>query len=294
MLYKPRKSALVRTLFLTMTILIVSLASLFIMSGNTRVKIILMTLMLLTAGIGLYHILLASTLEYRWTEDALYIEGFFGLLRVVIPVDSMIRYTRRITLISRSGLLGSITRKYYIGNIIVHDMGKMRLFITDSKASIYLSTLNGIFGISPDTTDDFCDHLDRMGVPMAESPDYLDTADRERARKKFFQILIGTGIGFVLAVAGPLILYNAGMLPPYLMTLDASTPNIIYTPARIFLRTHLRNSLFILVIMILSGFASRYFKRIDHYYYYRVLYLPASMVFLLIVFFLHTLFPILS
>lgn len=294
MLYKPRKSGLIRAIFLTMTLLIVSLASLFVMSGNIRVKIILVTLMLMTAGIGLYHLLLARTLEYRWAEDALYIEGFFGLLRVVIPVDSMIRYTRRITLISRSGLLGSITRKYYIGNIIVNDMGKMRLFITDSKSSIYLSTLNGIFGISPEAPDDFCAHLDRLGVPMAENPDYLDTADRERARKKYYQILIGTGIGLTLAVAGPLILYNAGMLPTYLMTLDASAPNIIYTPARSFIRTHLRNSLFILGILILSGFTSRYFKRIDLYYYYRVLYLPASMVFLLIVFFLHTLFPIIS
>jgi hypothetical protein len=275
-----------------MSILIVSLASLFFMSGNTRVKIILLTLMLLTTGIGLYHIFLARTLEYRWTDDALYIEGYFGLIRVVIPVDSMVRYTRRITLISRSGLLGSVTRKYYIGNIIVNDMGKMRLFITDSKSSIYLSTLNGIYGVSPDSPDDFCAHLDRLGIPMGENPDYLDTADRERARKKYNQVLLSTGIGLALAVVGPLVLYNTGMLPPYLMTMDASTPNVIYIPAGSFIRSHLWYSLFILVILVLSGFASKYFKRIDHYYYYRVLYLPASMVFLLIVFFLHTLFPI--
>lgn len=294
MLYKPKKSGLVKAMFLTMSIIIVSLVMLFIMSGNIRVKIILVTLMLLTAGIGLYHILLTLTLEYRWTDDALMIEGFLGLFRIVIPFDSMVRYTRRITLISRTGLLGSVTRKYYIGTIIVNDMGIMKLFITNSKYSIYLSTLKGIYGISPETPDDFCDHLDRLGIPMAENPDYLDTADRERARRKHRQILGGTGFGLALAALGPLALYNAGMLPPYLMSWDASSPNVIYVAAGSLVRSHLWNCLFTFVILVLSVFTSRFFKRLDPYYYYRVLYLPASMVFLLIVFFLHALFPVIS
>lgn len=294
MIYKPKKSGLVKAMFLAMTITIVSLVMLFIMSGNLRVKVMLVTLMLVTAGIGLYHILLAMTLEYRWTEDALCIEGFFGLFRIVIPFDSMVRYTRSITLISRTGLLGSVTRKYYIGNSIVNDMGIMRLFITNSKYSIYLSTLKGIYGISPETPDDFCIHLDRLGIPMTENPDYLDTADRERARRKYRQFLAGAGFGLTLAALGPLALYNAGMLPPYLMTWDASSPNVIYVATGSLIRSHLWNCLFTLAILVLSGFTAKFFKRLDPYYYYRVLYLPASMVFLLIVFFLHALFPVIS
>lgn len=283
---------MIKAMFLTMAILIVSLSSLFIMSGNIRVKIILVTFMLLTTGIGLYRIIFARTLAYRWVEDALHIEGFFGLFRIVIPAASMVRYNRRITLISRSGLLGSITRKYYIGNIMVNDMGIMRLFITNSKKSIYLSTLNGIYGISPEAHDEFCAHLDRLGILMAENPDYLDTADRERARKRYHQILAGAVIGLAMATVGPLVLYNAEMLPAYLMTWDASNPNAIYIAVKSFIRYHLWNGLFTFVVLVLSGLSAKFFKRLDPYYYYRVLYLPSFMVFLLIVFFLHALFSV--
>lgn len=294
LLYKPEKSGMIRAMFGATTIILVSLTALFIMSGNIRVKIILVTLMVLTAGIGLYHILLAKTLKFRWAESALYIEGFFGLYRVVLPVESMLRYTRRITLISRSGLLGSITRKYYIGNIIVNDMGKMMLFITNSKNSIYLSTMKGIYGISPEAPDEFCAHLDRLGIPLAEEPDYLDSADRGRARKKYNQILARSAFSLAIATLGPLALYNARMLPPYLMTWDAANPKAIYITVGSFITSHLWYCLFTFAVLVVSGFASKFFKRLDPYYYYRVLYLPASMVFLLIVFFLHALFPVIS
>jgi hypothetical protein len=127
MVYKAENSSMGDSLLIASIAALALFSVLFNMAEIAVLKTVFAMLMLISAVMGAYYVTLIRTLQYRLTNDALHIEGLFGLVHEVIPANSISGYTRRITLISKTGLMGYIVRKYYIGSSFVDGVGNVRM-----------------------------------------------------------------------------------------------------------------------------------------------------------------------
>jgi len=109
MIYKAENSSMGDSMLVISIAALAIFSVLFNIAQVAVLKTVFAMLMLVSAMIGTYYVALIRTLQYRLTGDTLHIEGLFGLIHEVIPAECIRGYTRRITLISKTGLMGNKT-----------------------------------------------------------------------------------------------------------------------------------------------------------------------------------------
>ncbi len=293
MVYKAENSSMGDSLLIASIAALALFSVLFNMAEIAVLKTVFAMLMLISAVMGAYYVTLIRTLQYRLTNDALHIEGLFGLVHEVIPANSISGYTRRITLISKTGLMGYIVRKYYIGSSFVDGVGNVKMYITNSKSSIYIGTDFGIFGISPEAPLAFSAHMDDLNVPLVEKLEYSKSFDHTWSERRFRQLLRYVTIVLVLAAGLPLLAQNAGFLPPYVPEVFSGGTRTSFMPTEAYLRNHIWFSSLNAVILAAAAVTSRYYRKIDTIYYYRLLYVPLAMTLVIMVLMVNVLIPVL-
>ncbi|ETA80380.1 PH domain-containing protein [Youngiibacter fragilis] len=293
MVYKAESSSMGDSMLIASIAALAFFSVLFNMSGIPVLKTVFAMLMFISVIMGAYFVTLVRTLQYRLTNDALHIEGLFGLVHEVIPVNSIRGYTRRITLISKTGLMGYIVRKYYIGSSYVDGVGNVKMYITSSRNSIYIGTDLGIFGISPEAPLAFSAHMDDLNVPLVEKLEYNKSFDHAWSERRFRQLLRYVCIVLVLAAVLPLLAKSAGFLPPYVPEVFSGGKRTSFMPTEAYLRNHIWFSGLNAVILAAAAVISRYYKKIDTIYYYRLLYAPLAMTLAIMVLMVNVLIPVL-
>lgn len=293
MVYKAENSSMGDSLLIASIAALSIFSVLFNMSEIAVLKTVFAMLMLVSAIMGAYYVTLIRTLQYRLTNDALHIEGLFGLVHEVIPAACIRGYTRRITLISKTGLMGYIVRKYYIGSSFVDGVGNVKMYITSSRSSIYIGTDFGIFGISPEAPLAFSAHMDDLNVPLLEKLEYSSSFDHEWSERRYRQLLRYVSIVLVLSAVLPLFAQSAGFLPHYVPEVFSGGKGTSFMPTEAYLRDHIWFSGLNALILAAAAVTSRYYRKIDTIYYYRLLYAPLAMTLAIMVLMVNVLIPVL-
>ncbi|MBW8382330.1 MAG: PH domain-containing protein [Youngiibacter sp.] len=293
MVYKAENSSMGDSMLIASIAALALFSVLFNMSQIAVLKTVFAMLMLVSAMMGAYYVTLIRTLQYRLTNDTLHIEGLFGFVHEEIPASSISGYTRRITLISRNGLMGYIVRKYYIGSSFVDGVGNVKMYITNSKSSIYIGTDFGIFGISPEAPLAFSAHMDDLKVPLVEKLEYSSNADHAWSERRFRLLLRYVSIVLALAAALPFLARSAGFLPPYVSEIFSGGARASFMPTEAYLRDHILFCAINAVILAAAAAISRYYMKIDTIYYYRLLYAPLAMTLAIMVLMVNVLIPLL-
>lgn len=161
----------------------------------------------------LYYILLYFTLTFRADDHQLYINGNFGMKKIIIPFKDMEQYFITSGAIKGIRLSGYGSNNFAIGRTVLDKIGTTYMFVTSNKNIIYLKTAYGNFAISPDNIEKFKELMRDNKILMAEWNHNYNKYSGINKEKKFLILLSIASIIIIVLTVNPCLWYLKGKIP---------------------------------------------------------------------------------
>lgn len=282
MKFFPERSQFINNQILILIGFLVTMGLILRFSESILLKSLMMLLIFVMILLSGYYFVLLKTLYYEINDDNVVIGSAFRFLNHTIPLKDIRFFTERITLLNHSGLAGMLSKRFSVGKGYMRGLGKVDMYITSSRKTIYFGTDNKNYAISPENMAAFAQALIKKGIPDKFPQRPLLESDILESDEKLKQYFILNTLMILIYIGVPLVLFYQNALPEYMSIhqLDAST--ISYLPVKVFLDRIILvgMSAFFLNLLVLLG--GKVYERIDRIYYYRVMLIPLIIVSILL------------
>lgn len=273
MVYVPEKNNIRKIIIVSLILLDILFMLLFFTMASSRIRGIIIFLLLLSNLYGAYFLVLVLTLKYMLDEKELVISSAFHFQTKKIPIKEIESWSRRITLLDTVGITFSSAR-FALGKGLDNNGEQAELFITSSKKVIYLRTIQGNFGISPTDADGFITQLKMLEVPHKKMTERSFLAnDESKGRNLLNQLTLYCIILTSILLFIPLVIYFTGLMPPLVQISDQT-----WLSQTAYLDSVFTRGLIALVMIIFCYAITILLSSIEGKYYYRSMYLPLVLI----------------
>ena len=281
-------NGIIASIVLAITVMIVIL--------RTTNNILTKSLMFLLIGIlvvvsGLFFAFL-KTMYYEIDEESLNIRSVFSFLDVLIPIPEILYYTERITLLDQSGLAGFISKRFSVGTGYIKGMGKVNMYITSSKKTIFIVTKEANYAVSPANMAEFSRLLRKHGVREQIKDRDVLSKDVEESKMKLNQFFLLNTVVILIQVGVPMTLFYLKKLPEYISSKQIGYNMLSYVPTRVYLDRTIRDTVIVFFISVGFYVLSLVYAKYDKIYFYRLMLIPVFIAFLLLLSLSNTLITI--
>lgn len=281
-------NGIIASIVLAITVMIVIL--------RTTSNILTKSLMFLLIGIlvvvsGLFFAFL-KTMYYEIDEESLNIRSVFSFLDVLIPIPEILYYTERITLLDQSGLAGFISKRFSVGTGYIKGMGKVNMYITSSKKTIFIVTKEANYAVSPANMAEFSRLLRKHGVREQIKDRDVLSKDVEESKVKLNQFFLLNTVVILIQVGVPMTLFYLKKLPEYISSKQIGYNMLSYVPTRVYLDRTIRDTVIVFFISVGFYVLSLVYAKYDKIYFYRLMLIPVFIAFLLLLSLSNTLITI--
>ena len=281
-------NGIIASIVLAITVMIVIL--------RTTSNILTKSLMFLLIGIlvvvsGLFFAFL-KTMYYEIDEESLNIRSVFSFLDVLIPIPEILYYTERITLLDQSGLAGFISKRFSVGTGYIKGMGKVNMYITSSKKTIFIVTKEANYAVSPANMAEFSRLLRKHGVREQVKDRDVLSKDVEESKMKLNQFFLLNTVVILIQVGVPMTLFYLKKLPEYISSKQIGYNMLSYVPTRVYLDRTIRDTVIVFFISVGFYVLSLVYAKYDKIYFYRLMLIPVFIAFLLLLSLSNTLITI--
>lgn len=292
MKFIPERAQFINNLIAALIIFFVSMGFILRFSDHILMKSLMMLLIILLSIISVYYLVFLKTLYYEITEDHLIIGSAFKFLNHAIPLRDIRYYTERITLLNHSGFTGMISRRFSVGKGYMRGLGKVDMYITSSKKTIYFGTDSGNYAISPENMKAFSQLLAHHGIQENFPQRPLLEKDIAESDEKLKQYFILNTLMIIVYIGVPLLLYYENYLPGYMSTHQLNVSTISYLPAKVFIDRIVLMGITGFFFNLILFFIAKGYEKIDRIYYYRVMLIPLVLSSVLLLNLANVLIPV--
>ncbi len=280
MKFLPEKAKIVNGLFF---IVITSIVVMFIIlkkSENILTKSLMFILIGTSIVVGGLFLAFLKTLYYEIKDDTLRICSMFSYEDVKIPLDEIKYYTERITLINQTGLAGLISKRFSLSSGYIEGMGKVNMYITNSKKSIFLVTEDGNYAVSPSDIVLFSNELKKHGIKEEYIEREVLEKDVLKSRNMLRQYFLLNAVMVLILVITPIALFYLKKLPEYILLNQINSGILNYIPTSIYIDRMISHAVIVFILsMVFYGLALVYAKS-NKIYFYRIMIIPLILTFL--------------
>lgn len=290
--FVPEKAKFFNKMIFMLIGAVIAMSMILNFSSNVLTKSLMMLLISAVVIVGSYAVIFLKTLYYKIDEGILTIGSIFRFVDLHIRIDSIKFYTERITLLNQSGIAGLISKRFSIGKGFIEGMGKVDMYITSSKKTIFFGTEKGNYAVSPADMSGFSALLKKHGVKEEfVSRDVLqkDVMESEDKLRHFFLL---NAVMVLLLVEIPVILLYLKKLPEYVSISQLDTSMLSYVPAQVFVDRIITYGIMGFIVSVVFYGLSRIYSKVDKIYYYRVMLIPLVITFIMLLNLFNILIPI--
>lgn len=292
MKFYPERSQFMNNLIMTLIGFLVTMGFILRFSESILLKSLMMLLMFILIILSGYYFVLLKTLYYEINDDNIVIGSVFRFLNHTIPLKDIRFFTERITLLNHSGLAGMLSKRFSVGKGYMRGLGKVDMYITSSRKTIYFGTDYRNYAISPENMAAFSQALLKKGIPEKFPQRPLLESDILESDEKLKQYFILNTLMILTYIGVPLILFYQNSLPEYMSTHQLDTSTISYLPVKVFLDRIVMVGISAFFLNLLVLFGGKVYERIDRIYYYRVMLIPIVISSLLLLNLANVLIPV--
>ncbi len=293
MIFIPEKAQFINKLVAMLTLALIAMIIILQISDNVLTKSLMMLLIISLLAVGSSFLIFMRTLYYKIGDGILTIGSIFKFTDIHVKIENIVFFTERITLLNQSGIAGMLSKRFSVGKGYIEGLGKVDMYITSSKKTIFFGTEKGNYGISPADMNGFSSLLKKNGVKEEfVVRDVLEKDIKESADKlKHFFLL--NAVMVLILVEIPIVLLYLGRLPEYVSISQLDTSMLSYVPANVYVDSTIAYGIVAFVVSLLSYMLAKFYSKIDKIYYYRVMLIPLVIIFLLLLNLANILIPIL-
>jgi len=293
MIFIPEKAQFINKLVTMLVLALIVMVVILQVSDNVLTKSLMMLLIISLLAVGTSFLIFMKTLYYKIEEGILTIGSIFRFTDIHIKLENMIFFTERITLLNQSGIAGMLSKRFSVGKGYIEGLGKVDMYITSSKKTIFFGTEKGNYGISPADMKGFSALLKKNGVKEEfVVRDVLEKDIKESADKlKHFFLL--NAVMVLILVEIPIVLLYLDRLPEYVSISQLDASMLSYVPAKVYVDSTIAYGIMAFTVALLAYVLARFYSKIDKIYYYRVMLIPLVIIVLLLLNLANILIPIL-
>ncbi len=293
MIFIPEKAQFINKLVTMLAFALIVMIVILQVSDNVLTKSLMMLLIISLLAVGASFLLFMKTLYYKIEEDILTIGSIFRFTDIHIKLEKIVFFTERITLLNQSGIAGMLSKRFSVGKGYIEGLGKVDMYITSSKKTIFFGTEKGNYGISPADMAGFSALLKKNGVKEEfVVRDVLDKDIKESADKlKHFFLL--NAVMVLILVEIPILLLYLDRLPEYVSISQLDTSMLSYVPAKVYVDSTVAYGIMAFTVALIAFILAKFYSKIDKIYYYRVMLIPLVIIVLLLLNLANILIPIL-
>lgn len=293
MKFVPERAQFINNLIGILGTLLVSLGMILRFSENIVLKSLMMLLIVMLLIGTSYYLAFLKTLYYKIEDRVLTIGSAFWFMDVHIPVEKILYFTERITLLNHSGITGMISKRFSLGRGYIQDLGKVDMYITSSKKTIFFGTMDEHFGISPENMTGFSQLLKKHGVQEAFVYRPLSEKDLNESAEKLRQYFLLNTLMVMIYLAVPIYLYYQNRFPDYVTIHQLHASMLSYVPAKVYMDSVITYGVTGFFVNLLFLFLTRAYRKVDLIYYYRIMFIPLVLLSLMLLNLANVLIPIL-
>lgn len=292
MKFFPERSQFINNLILVLIGFLVTMGLILRFSDSVLLKSLMMLLIFILILISGYYFVLLKTLYYEINEDNVVIGSAFRFLNHIIPLKDIRFFTERITLLNHSGLAGMLSKRFSVGKGYMKGLGKVEMYITSSRKTIYFGTDYKNYAISPENMAAFSQALLKKGIPEKFPQRSLLESDILESDEKLKQYFVLNTLMILIYIGVPLVLFYQSALPEYMSTHQLNASTLSYMPVKVFLDRTVLVGISAFFLNLLVFFGGKVYERIDRIYYYRVMLIPLVIVSFLLLNLANVLIPV--
>lgn len=292
MKFLPERSHFINNLTFILIGFMIIMGFILRYSNNMLMKSLMMLLIIVLTLIIGYFLIFLKTLYYEIDEENLTIGSAFRFLNHTIPIKEIRFFTERITLLNHSGLAGMLSKRFSVGKGYMKGLGKVDMYITSSKKTIYFGTENKNYAISPENMTGFSQILSRHGIPEKFPQRSLRESDIIESDEKLKQYFLLNTLMVLIYIGVPLALYYQNSLPDYMSTHQLNVSMISYLPSKVFVDRIVLFGISGFFFNLILFFVAKVYERIDRIYYYRIMLIPLFVLSFLLLSLANVLIPV--
>lgn len=292
MKFIPEKAKTVNSI---VTVIVISMAIMVIILKTTQnilTKSLMFILIGALLGVSIFFFSFLKTLYYEISNDTLKIRSIFKFLDVKVPLEEIDYYSERITLLNQSGLAGIISKRFSVGAGYIKDFGKVDMYITSSRKTIFIITKDANYAVSPADMEGFSNLLKKHGIKEEYKERDVLAKDVVESRTKLRQYFLLNAIMILILVEVPIALYYLRKLPEYISLTQIGNNMLSYVPTKIYLDSMVGYAIMAFILSVAFYALSNIYAKFDKIYFYRLMLVPLVITFLLLLSLANTLISI--
>jgi len=292
MKFVPEKAQFINKLVIIFAGLIIVMSLILGLSENILTKSLMMLLLIIFLIYVTYSMFFLKTFYYKIENGILSIESIFKFSNKYIKLENIEFFTERITLLNHSGIAGMLSKRFSIGKGYIKGLGKVDMYITSSKKTIFFGTKNGNYAISPADMPGFSALLKKNGIKEEFVVRDVLEKDIQESEDKLKQFFLLNAVIVLILVEVPLVLLYLNLLPEYVSINQLDASMLSYVPAKVYVDSTISYGIMVFLLAVVAYITARVYSKIDKIYYYRVMLIPLVITFLMLLNLANTLIPI--
>lgn len=264
---------------------VVAMAVMYIILRTTN-NILTKSLMFMLIGalfvVSAFFFAFLKTLYYEIEDDTLKIRSLFYFLDIIVPISDILYFTEKITLLNQSGLAGFISKRFSVGTGYIEGMGKVDMYITSSKKTIFIVTEEANYAVSPALMEEFSKLLKKHGIKEKIRERDVLAKDVTESKNKLNQFFLLNTVVILINVGIPIALYYMSKLPEYISITQIGNNMLSYVPTKIYLDSVVGYAVIAFILTVVFYGLSLIYAKYDKIYFYRLMLIPLIIAFLLL------------
>lgn len=292
MKFIPEKAKAVNGIIIVIVISLIIMGAILSTTDNILTRSLMFILIGATVAVSIFFFSFLKTLYYEIDEDAVKIRSVFSFLDIVIPIQDILYYTEKITLLNQAGILGIISKRFSVGKGYIEGMGKVDMYITSSRKTIFIVTEVANYAVSPAEMDKFSKLLKSQGVE--EEIKHRDVLPKDvlESRNRLNQYFLLGAVMLLIYVGVPMTLYYLDRLPDYISIALIGSNVLSFVSAMAYIDSVVGYAGMAFVLSIVFYVLTLIYAKIDKIYFYRLMIIPLVISFLLLLSLSNTLISI--
>lgn len=221
----------------------------------------------------IYYIIKSLTLKYCYDEKNIYIVWCFGIKKITIAFEKIKMYNVFHGEVKGVKVWGYGRNAFALGTFFVNDTGIVNMFVTSTKDIFYIKTDHGIYGISPEDSNEVKKVFSEHNI-ILNSWKYEKKPKISLSRDRRFVILtVCISIIILIITIVPFILYWRGIIPGKMpLSFDSSFKPTMYGTAREFAFKQMMYGAYNMAIFFCVYYAAYLYSKYSKKIAYRLMY----------------------
>lgn len=278
--FVPEKAKIVNGILLMVLAIIVIMILILKESSNLLTKSLMFILIGSILIVGGFFITFLKTLYYEISEETLKVRSLFSFMDIKIPLSEIQYYTESITLINQTGIAGIVSKRFSMGKGYIENMGKVDMYITSSRKSIFIVTEEANYAISPEDRETFANELKKHGIKEQYKERQILAKDVLESRNKLRQHFLLNAVMILILIVVPSGFYYLKKLPDYISLSQIGSNMLSYVPTKIYIDNIIGYAVVTFLLSIFFYVLSLIYSKFNKIFFYRLMIIPLVITFI--------------